>query len=195
MLPYSGIRSSNCVETDCKNTKSTVTGVWPVGIRTFRIKKTEQKAGSHRDLYAPNRLFSHNTAQKYHGRRQPYHGIFSCLAAKSLVLECFAVLKRRFFLTGISRGRRNTVCISRTMDFLWGKRFLQNRINPYGIPPFGRHFLLAQSGIRKIKSKLPVAAWSVPAGRHRYHYFLRRRQCKRIPNSPLPIAFDLYLVE
>ena len=56
-------------------------------------------------------------------------------------------------------------------------------------------FLLAQSGIRKIKSKLPVAAWSVPAGRHRYHYFLRRRKCKRIPNSLLPIALVLYLVE
>jgi hypothetical protein len=50
-------------------------------------------------------------------------------------LECFAVLNLRFLLTGISRGRRNTGCISRTMDFLWGKRFIQNRVKPYVSPP------------------------------------------------------------
>jgi hypothetical protein len=53
-------------------------------------------------------------------------------------LECFAVLNLRFLLTGISRERRNTVCISSTMDFLWGKRFIQNRVNPYVNPP--NHF-------------------------------------------------------
>ena len=93
------------------------------------------KAGSHRDLYAPNRIFFHNTSSKSHGRRQPCRGFLSCLAQESLALECCAVLKERFFLTGISRGCRNTGCISRTMDFLWGKRFFQNRVNPYGIPP------------------------------------------------------------
>ena len=97
--------------------------------------KERQRAAFHRDLYAPNRLFSRNTASKNHSRRQPCRGSSLCLAEKSLALECFAVLNGRFLLTGISRGRRNTVCISRTMDFLWGERFVQNRVNPYGKPP------------------------------------------------------------
>ena len=33
-------------------------------------------------------------------------------------------------------GRRNTLCIPRTMDALWGERFTQNRVNPYVSPPF-----------------------------------------------------------
>ena len=94
-----------------------------------------EKAVSHRDLYAPKRFFSRNTAPKSHGRRQPCRGFLSCLAEKSISLECFAVLKLRFFLTNNLRGRRNTGCISRTMDSLWGKRFLQNRVNPYVRPP------------------------------------------------------------
>ena len=36
----------------------------------------------------------------------------------------------------------------------------------------------------KIKSKLPVAAWSPTAGRRRNNYFLRSRKCKRIPAAP-----------
>ena len=98
-------------------------------------KDSSLMACSHRDLYAPNWIFSSNTTSKSHGRRQPYRGFLSCLAEKSLTLECFAVLNLRFLLTGISRERRNTVCISRTMDFLWGKRFIQNRVNPYVSPP------------------------------------------------------------
>ena len=85
-------------------------------------KNNRRWATSHRDLYAPNRLFSRNTALKSHGRRQPCRGFLSCLAEKPLTLECFAVLRIRFFLTGVSRERRNTVCISRTMDFSVGKK-------------------------------------------------------------------------
>ena len=96
----------------------------------FTAKKKVSKAVSLRDLYAPNRIFFRNTASKIHGRRQPCRGLLSCLAGKPLVLECFAVLNGRFLFAGTFRGRRNTLCISRMMDFLWGKRFLQNRINP-----------------------------------------------------------------
>ena len=103
-------------------------------------KRRTAKAGVHRDLYAPKWIFSRNTASKCHGRRQPCRGIFLCLAGNSLILECFAVLNRRFFLAGIFRGSRNTGCISRTMDFLRGKRFFQNRVNPYAHPPKGRDF-------------------------------------------------------
>ena len=105
------------------------------GTESKDTKAPRLKAGIHRDLYAPNRFFSLNTAPKNHGRRQPCRDFLSCLAGKFLALACFAVLKPRFFLAEISRGSRNTFCISRTMDFLRGKRFLQNRVNPYGHPP------------------------------------------------------------
>ena len=96
-----------------------------------------QKAVSRRDLYDPNRIFSHNTASKSHGRRQPCRGFLSCLAGESLVLECFAVLNGRFLFAGTFRGRRNTGYISRTMNFLRTKRFFQNRANPLVSPPKG----------------------------------------------------------
>ena len=101
----------------------------PAGCRGI-LKRGRPKAGAHRDLYAPNRIFSRNTALKSHGRRQPCRGFLPCLAGKSLVLECFAVLRERFFLTKNLRGRRNTGCISRTMIFPWRNRFIQNRTNP-----------------------------------------------------------------
>ena len=97
--------------------------------------RLRERAASHRDLYAPKRIFSRNTASKIHGRRQPCRGFFLCLAIKSLALECFAVLRERFFLTGAVAGRRNTVCILRPRRCLWGKRFPQNRVNPYVRPP------------------------------------------------------------
>ena len=96
----------------------------------FTVKKKVSKAVSLRDLYAPNRIFFRNTASKIPGRRQPCRGLLSCLAGKSLVLECFAVLNGRFLFAGTFRGRRNTGCISRTMNFLRTKRFFQNRANP-----------------------------------------------------------------
>ena len=57
--------------------------------------------------------FSPNTATKFNGRRQPCRGILSCLVKKSLVLECFAVLNRRFFFTAATGDRVNTGCIPR----------------------------------------------------------------------------------
>ena len=76
-------------------------------------KRTTPRAASHRDLYAPNRIFFPNTAAKCHGRRQPCRGILSCLVKKSLALECFAVLNRRFFYTVVADDHRNTGCIPR----------------------------------------------------------------------------------
>ena len=61
-------------------------------------KSAARKAVSLRDWYAPNRIFFHNTAIKNHGRCQPSRDFLSCLAEKSLALECFAVLNRRFFV-------------------------------------------------------------------------------------------------
>ena len=86
------------------------------------IKGRGVRAASHRDLYAPKRPFPRNTASKSHGRRQPYHGFFLCLAMKILSLACFAVLNRRFFLTGSAGGRRNTGCISRPTALPVGKK-------------------------------------------------------------------------
>ena len=103
--------------------------------------KSRQRADSHRELYAPNRILFRNTAPKNHGRRQPCRGFFACLAKKSLVLECFAVLRGRFFATGAIAGRRNTGCISRQRLWLWRKRFFQNRVNPYVGPPKGAALL------------------------------------------------------
>ena len=64
----------------------------------------------------------------------------SCLAEKSLFWECFAVLKERFLFTGAPGGCRNALCISKPRGILWRKRFLQNRINPYEVPPNGGNF-------------------------------------------------------
>ena len=44
----------------------------------------------------------------------PGGSYFLCLTGKSLLLECFAVLKYRFFFMEFSDDRRNTVCISRS---------------------------------------------------------------------------------
>ena len=81
-----------------------------------------QRAASHRDLYAPTRIFSCNTALNSHGRRQPCRGSLSCLTEKSRPLECFAVLNRRFFLRGVSGDCRNTICISKSTDAPLGKK-------------------------------------------------------------------------
>ena len=80
-------------------------------------EKRGERAASHRDLYAPKRIFFPNTASKCHGRRQPCHGILSCLEKKSLALECFAVLNRRFFFTVDTSDCRNTGCIPKVMGF------------------------------------------------------------------------------
>jgi hypothetical protein len=109
-------------------------------------RKSTGKAVSHRDSYAPKRIFSRNTATKNHGRRQPCHDFLFCLAEKPLALECFAVLSGRFLLTGTAAGRGNTGCILRPRLRLWGKRFDQNRMNPYGRPPNSGCFLCALLG-------------------------------------------------
>ena len=81
-----------------------------------RIKTPPERAASHRDLYAPKRIFFPNTASKCHGRRRPCRGILSCLVKKSLVLECCAVLNKRFCFTAVAGDRRNTGCITRAAE-------------------------------------------------------------------------------
>jgi len=99
------------------------------------------KADSHRDSYAPKRVFSHNTATKNRGRRQPCHGFLPCLAEKSFALECFAVLRRRFFPRASSMAV-GILCVFRGQrTMLWGKRLAQNCVNPYVSPPKASHFL------------------------------------------------------
>ena len=121
------------------------------------------RASSHRDLHAPNRIFFRNTSSKIHGRRQPYRGFLSCLAEKPLVLECLAVLNGRFLLTEISRGRRNTECISRTMDLLWGKRFVQNHVNPYVRTPQHAHFYFISFSMALMGFSIAFAIEKKPA--------------------------------
>ena len=50
--------------------------------------------------------------------------------------------------------------------------------------PFRGGVLFARVRDSKVESKLPVAAWFMPAGWHRNKNFLHSRKCKRIPNSP-----------
>ena len=52
------------------------------------------------------------------------------------------------------------------------------------IHPFRGGVLFARVRDSKVESKLPVAAWAMPAGRHRNNNFLRSRKCKRIPAAP-----------
>ena len=81
----------------------------------LRINKKEiPKGRPHIGIYTLQiGSFSPNTATKFHGRRQPCRGILSCLVKKSLALECFAVLNRRFFFTAATGDRVNTGCIPR----------------------------------------------------------------------------------
>ena len=77
-------------------------------------KKASREGRPHIGIYTLQiGSFSPNTATKFHGRRQPCRGILSCLVKKSLVLECFAVLNRRFFFTAATGDRVNTGCIPR----------------------------------------------------------------------------------
>ena len=55
-------------------------------------------------------------------------------------MECFAVLTERFFLTGNSTDAEILYVFPRTEDYLWGKRFRQNRVNPYVSPPKSSFF-------------------------------------------------------
>ena len=98
-------------------------------------KRPSPKAVAHRDLYAPKRFFSRNTASKSHGRRQPCRGSFLCLAEKPIVLECFAVLNGRFFSAATSALAEILCVFQKSRRKLRGKRFIQNRVNPYAHPP------------------------------------------------------------
>jgi len=100
-------------------------------------KWQKKKAVAHRDLYAPKRFFSRNTASKSHGRRQPCRGSFLCLAEKPIVLECFAVLNGRFFSAATSALAEILCVFQKRRRKLRGKRFIQNRVNPYAHPPNG----------------------------------------------------------
>ncbi|MBR5489878.1 MAG: hypothetical protein IKV79_01260, partial [Oscillospiraceae bacterium] len=90
-----------------------------------------------RDLYAPKCIFSRNTSKKIHGRRQPCHGFFLCLAEKYITLECFAVLNERFFLAATPALTEILCVFQKRRGKLRGKRFIQNRVNPYVRPPKG----------------------------------------------------------
>ena len=80
----------------------------------YSCKKEAVRGRTHIGIYTLQiGSFSPNTATKFHGRRQPCRGILSCLVKKSLVLECFAVLNRRFFFTAATGDRVNTGCIPR----------------------------------------------------------------------------------
>ena len=94
--------------------------------RHFReIKKSFRRAASHRDLYAPKRTFFRNTASNSHGRRQPCRGYYDLFCRKISRLGVLRSFEVKIFSRGEFRGRRNTGCISRTMDFPWGKDFFK----------------------------------------------------------------------
>ena len=105
-----------------------------------------------------NGSFCTNTASKCHGRRQPYHGTFPRLVTKTSRFEVQGSFGRKIFDHGSARGRRNTVCISRTMVLLWGKRFVQNRTGPYGGSPRGE-ISISLSPFKPLSLKRPTR-WS-----------------------------------
>ena len=107
--------------------------------RTFgnRHKKCRPKAVGHRERSASKRIFSSNTASKSSGRRQPCRCFFPCLAEKISLFEVLCSFAAKIFSCNELRERSNTWCIARARRKLRGKRWLQNRINPYGQPPNG----------------------------------------------------------
>ena len=117
--------------------------------RTFgnRHKKCRPKAVGHRERSASKRIFSSNTSLKSHGRRQPCRGFSSRLAEKISLFEVLCSFAAKIFSCNELRDRSNTWCIARARRKLQGKRWLQNRINPYGQPPGGRGFSYACTAV------------------------------------------------
>ncbi|MBR2637195.1 MAG: hypothetical protein IKD34_09190, partial [Oscillospiraceae bacterium] len=76
------------------------------------------------------RIFFLNTASKSRGRRQPYHGSFSCLMKKIYRFRVLCSFGNGFFFTAVFGGCSNTGVLQNRRESLWWKRFVQNRVNP-----------------------------------------------------------------
>ena len=99
------------------------------------LQEHRPKAVGHRDLSASKRTFSSNTSSKSRSRRQPCRGFSSRLAKKISLFEVRCSFAAKIFSCSKLRGCSNTYCIARTRRKRQGKRWLQNRINPYDQPP------------------------------------------------------------
>ena len=100
-------------------------------------KRKTHKATQHRDLFAPKGMFFSYTAPSKHGRRQPCRASLSCLSEKHLPWECIAVLNKIFFLSAMPTDAEILCVLQIRWRKLWGKIFIQNRLNPYAVSPFG----------------------------------------------------------
>ena len=108
---------------------------WVVFLRGLPKNNPHPKAVGHRERSASKRIFFCNTSSKSHGRRQPCRGFSSRLAEKISLFEVLCSFAAKIFSCNELRGRGNTWCIARTRRKLRGKRWPQNRINPYDQPP------------------------------------------------------------
>ena len=100
-------------------------------------KRKTHKATQHRDLFAPKGMFFSYTAPSKHGRRQPCRASLSCLSEKHLPWECIAVLNKIFFLSAMPTDAEILCVLQIRWRKLWGKIFIQNRLNPYAVSPRG----------------------------------------------------------
>ena len=141
-------------------------------VRSNTIKREAIRADSHRDLYAPTRIFSCNTALKSRGRRQPCRGSLSCLTEKSRPLECSAVLNRRFFLRGVSGDCRNTVCILKSAGAPMGKKIHSKPCKSLCESAQVLPFSLIWVSDAKIQCCSPLDCCLPPAKQQQHHNFL-----------------------
>ena len=82
-------------------------------------------------------MFFRNTALSKLGRRQPCRASLSCLSEKHLPWECVAVLNKIFFLAAMPTDAGILCVLQIRWRQLWGKIFIQNRLNPYAVSPRG----------------------------------------------------------
>ena len=105
-------------------------------------KNTEpRRAASHRDLYAPNRIFFPKYCNKIPRQASalPWNFILSCeknlsfWSASQFWIEDFSSQQppATAWILDVFQGRRGR---------FWRKRFIQNRVNPYVSPPNGEAF-------------------------------------------------------
>ncbi len=101
----------------------------------LEIRKRHQRAASHRDLYAPKADLFPQYCIKNPRQASALPWILSLSCRKISRFGVLRSFEQKISSHRTARGRGNTLCISRTMDFLWRESFLQNRVNPYVRPP------------------------------------------------------------
>ena len=112
-----------------------------------------RRATPNKDVIASKTAFLPNTAEKIHGRRQPYHGFFALSCEEIPFFEVLRSFEWKIFVHSAAGGRRNTCRISRTtVDAVGEKIHSKPATSLSGVAQwgrFGKRFGSACSGMRR----------------------------------------------